>query len=153
MKGKPTIEEAAMAQSFSVEATVARPAPQVWSALTDWEKAHQWMAGVEWIKADGDTGVGTRLTFHARGKDRTAEISSYEDGRSVVLRSVQGGVTADYTYALEPQGDDSTRVTLVADCRSEGLIWNLLSPLVRLAMRMADRGQLKALKGVVEKPD
>ena len=36
-----------MAQAFSVDEVIHRPAAQVWEALTDWPNAHQWMPGVE----------------------------------------------------------------------------------------------------------
>ena len=35
-----------MAQAFSVEEVIQRPAPQVWEALTDWPNAHRWMPAV-----------------------------------------------------------------------------------------------------------
>jgi hypothetical protein len=51
---------------------------------------------------DGATAVGTTLRFTTRGKEQASEISALEPGRSVTLRSRQGGVTADYTYGVEP---------------------------------------------------
>ncbi|MFB3119366.1 MAG: hypothetical protein ACE1Y2_02425 [Stenotrophomonas maltophilia] len=84
---------------MKAEAAIAKPAGDVWDALTDWSRAHEWM-GVEWIKADGETIAGTKLAFYARGKERLSEISECQPGRRVVLRSVHGGVSADYAYTL-----------------------------------------------------
>lgn len=138
-----------MTPAFAVEATIDKPAPAVWSVLTNWDRAHEWMGGIESMTAHGPTDRGTRLTFHARGKDRDSEIAACEPGRSVVLRSVQGGVTADYHYELLPIDELRTRVRLVAACETRGL-WTLVSPLLRIAVKLADGSQLDTLKRVVE---
>ena len=139
-----------MAQTFAGAETIDRPAGEVWEALTDWSNAHRWMAGVDRLEAQGETAAGTELRFHARNAERTSVIARCDTGRSIVLRSVQGGVTADYTYELHPAGDGATRVTLVAECRFRGLLYLLMSPLIRRAIRSADSKQLEQLKRVVE---
>lgn len=138
-----------MGKAFSVEVTIAKPVKAVWATMTDWNNAHQWMPGVDSIKAHGETAPGTKLTFRARGKDRPSEIVECEPGRYVMLRSKQGGVTADYRYELHPLGEQ-TRVTLVAVCMTNGLFWGMMSPFIRLAMKLTDRSQLKELKLVME---
>ena len=139
-----------MAQAFAVDEVIQRPALQVWEALTDWPNAHRWMPGIEGITAEGETAEGTKLTFRARGVDRTSAIVQCDVGRLMVLRSVQGGVTADYTYEVHEQGERSTRVTLVANCQITGLWWSLVSHLLRLAIRYSDGKQLRLLKAMVE---
>ena len=139
-----------MAQTFAVDEVIQRPAPQVWEALTDWTNAHRWMPGIEGITAEGETAEGTKLTFRARGADRTSTIVQCDVGRLIVLRSVQGGVTADYTYEVHEQGEGSARVTLVANCQITGLWWSLVSPLLRIAIRFSDGKQIRLLKAMVE---
>ena len=139
-----------MAQTFAVDEVIQRPAPQVWEALTDWTNAHRGMPGIEGITAEGETAEGTKLTFRARGADRTSTIVQCDVGRLIVLRSVQGGVTADYTYEVHEQGEGSARVTLVANCQITGLWWSLVSPLLRIAIRFSDGKQLRLLKAMVE---
>ena len=139
-----------MPRAFAAEATIAKPAHDVWQALTDWSNAHRWMAGVDWLKADGETAQGTRITFRARDHDRTSTIIACQPGRSLVLHSEQGGVSADYEYALEEVGGSTTRVTLTADCHMRGPLWRILAPLIRMAMKKSDGGQLEALKQVIE---
>ena len=102
------------------------------------------------MTAEGDTAEGTQLTFRARGADRSSTIAQCDAGRSIVLRSVQGGVTADYAYEVHEHGEDSARVTLVANCQITGLLWRLLLPLLRVAVRMSDGKQLRLLKAIVE---
>lgn len=131
-----------MVQAFTRTRLVGHPVERVWEQLTDWERAAGWL-GVDSISADGPVHEGTALRFVARGKERTSEIAALEPGRSVTLRSRQGGVTADYTYAVAPDGE-STRVSLVADVVTRGL-WTLAAPAIRAAIRRADGGQLDAL--------
>ena len=138
-----------MPTAFAVEATIERPAEVVWQALTDWGSAHRWMAGVDWLKAEGEAAVGTRITFRARDQDRTSTIAAWQPGRSFVLRSEHAGVTADYEYTVEPAGAGAARVSLTADCRMQGP-WRFLAPLLRMAIRKADSGQLAALKQLLE---
>ena len=110
------------------------------------------MKGIESMTASGPTQAGTTLTFHTRGKDRLSEIAQCEVGRRVLLRSTQGGVTADYEYALESVDDKTTSVTLSAKCTTKGIGWGIVSPLLRVAVRLADGGQIKALKTMLEAP-
>ena len=132
-----------MAQAFSVVRELDRSAGAVWEQLTDWDRAAGWL-GVDSIRAEGPTAVGTQLVFRARGKDRRSEIVALDPGRSITLRSQQGGVTADYTYGVEPVGERS-RATLTADVRTSGP-WSLLGPVIRGAIRREDAGQLEALE-------
>ena len=131
-----------MAQAFRVERELDRPADEVWAQLTDWSRAAGWL-GVDSIRADGPTAVGTELVFRARRKERRSEIVALDPGRSLTLRSRQSGVTADYTYGVEPAGNGS-RATLTADVRTQG-VWALLGPVIRAAIRKEDAGQLEAL--------
>src|SRR5829696_6074222 len=117
-----------MSRAFSVTRQVDRPAEEVWQRLTEWDRAAGWL-GVETVRADGPTRVGTTLRFVTRGKERTSEITELSPGRSVTLRSRQGGVTADYRYTVEPAGTGS-RVGLTADVRTQGA-WALAGPLIR----------------------
>jgi uncharacterized protein YndB with AHSA1/START domain len=131
-----------MAQAFRVERELDRPADAVWAQLTDWDRAAGWL-GVDSLRAEGPTVVGTELVFSARGKERRSEVVALDRGRAITLRSRQGGVTADYTYTVEPAGAGS-RATLTADVRTPG-VWGLLGPVIRRAIRREDSGQLEAL--------
>lgn len=137
-----------MARAFAVNVTLPYPPDYVWAQLTDWSAASDWMSGVDRLTSEGPSGVGTRLTFHARGQQRTAMITEWVPTKAVTVRSVQGTVTADYRYTLEPAGEAQTRVQLDATCTATGFIgW--FGPLLRFAMRQADQGQLDALAAVL----
>ena len=114
--------------------------------LTDWDRAGEWMNGIDWIRADGPLEPGTQLLFHSRGKERPSEIAAIDPGRSLTLRSVQGPVGADYTYTVSAAGD-GTRLELVADCTITGPM-KLLSPLLRWVVKRTDGNQPADLKTV-----
>ena len=69
------------------------------------------------------------------------------DGR---CRLAEGGRGGGREYSLNESNAGSTRVTLTADCHMRGAPWRLLAPLIRMAIRKADRGQLAALKQLIE---
>ncbi|MCP3853455.1 MAG: hypothetical protein GY698_01810 [Actinomycetia bacterium] len=139
-----------MAQVFASEVEIDRPAAEVWAALTDWPNAHTWMGGVDSIEAGGPTETGTTLRFHTRGKDRPAELSAVDPGKVIVVRSTQGGVSADYTYSLRPLTGSRTRVSLVADCSARGFPWAMLTPVLRMVIKRTDGGQLETLRRRIE---
>jgi carbon monoxide dehydrogenase subunit G len=131
-----------MTEVFTAETIIDRPVDAVWARLIDWDNAARWMPGVDALRADGPTATGTTLVFTARGKQRTSQIAALDPGRSITLRSVQGGVVADYVYACARHGE-GTNVSLVAGCRMTGPV-RLLGPVIRAAIRRADSGQLNA---------
>ncbi|MGH3586977.1 MAG: SRPBCC family protein [Pseudonocardia sp.] len=131
-----------MPTAFTAETTVGRPVGEVWERLVDWDTAERWMPGVEAVRAQGPLTAGSTLVFTARGKERLATIAALEPGRRITVRSVQGGVTADYAYECVAHGC-GTVVSLVADCSMTGPV-RLLGPVIRFAIRRADGGQLAA---------
>ena len=139
-----------MARTISVSETINAPPDRVWEVLTDWPNAVRWMNGIESMSIEGETVEGARVRFFTRGAERESVIAQCEPGRSITLRSQQGGVTADYTYSIEAAGESSSQVSLEAECRFSGLLMRLLSPLLQFAIRRTDSGQIAALKQVVE---
>jgi len=130
-----------MSRAFAATQYIDRPAAQVWRVLTDWTRAADWMPGVDDARGE----AGTTITFVARGKERTSEITAIREGESITLTSVQGPVRADYTYTLTP----GTTVTLEADVTVRGAL-KILAPVLRAVIRRTDGRQLDALKRVVE---
>ncbi len=131
-----------MTKAFAAQTTIGQPVAEVWERLVDWDTADSWMPGVEALRAEGPTAAGTVMVFTSRGKERRGQIAALTPGRSVTLRSIQGGVTADYEYECVPEGR-GTRVSLVAQCSISGAM-RVLGPLIRFAIRRADGAQLEA---------
>ena len=139
-----------MKTAFTDEQAIDVAPDVVWSRLTDWAQAARWMPGVESMRADGPLAPGTELRFVARGKERTSTITAVEPGRSLTLRSVVGGVTADYTYTVRPGSDGGATVAgLEALVGTRGIV-TLLAPVIRGAIAREDGVQLADLKAWVE---
>lgn len=138
-----------MPTAFTATEPIDAPPEAVWKVLTSWPDAPRWMKGIDTMSADGETAAGTELRFTARGKERTARLVEVDPGRSLVMRSVQGPVTADYRYELAVDGPDRTVATLTADCTVGGVA-GLFAPLLRFVVRRTDGHQLTHLRRAVE---
>jgi carbon monoxide dehydrogenase subunit G len=140
-----------MKAAFTDEQEITAAPDAVWAALTDWTAAPQWMPGVESMRAEGPLAVGTALRFVARGKERTSIVAALEPGRAITLRSVVGGVNADYVYSVRP-GDraGASLVGLDANVGTHGIM-TLFAPMIRRAIAKEDSVQLARLKAWVER--
>lgn len=143
-----------MSRAFRRRAYIQAPPERVWQVLTDWSRTPEWMRSVTSVEPVDGTGqgVGAVLKFRARGKVAESTVEAWDVARSLRLTSRQGGVTASYLYRLEPYRS-GTNMVLEASCTSRGVIWRLLSPVIRFAMRFTDGGQLDALNRVVAEED
>ncbi len=137
---------------FRVTEKIDRPIEEVWSTMTNWGQASLWMetGNLDIVGGGDEVGQGTRLSFESRGQQRETEITRWEPHHHVALQSTQGGMTALYNYSLEPH-EGATEVTLEAQCWGTGLLWKMAAPLIGVAMKRADSGQLAALKLAVER--
>lgn len=140
-----------MSNGFRVSEHISAPIETVWAHLTDWDRAPQWMAGVDSLRASGDrpVGKGTKLLFRSRNAAREATIVEWSPPERLALRSQQGGMTAQYDYVAQAD-DTGTKLTLSASCEVRGLLWKLASPVIQVMMKRADAGQVAALKRLIE---
>ena len=90
------------------------------------------------------------LRFVARGKERTSTITAVETGRALTLRSAVGGVTADYTYTVQPAASGDTSIVGIEALVGTRGIMTLLAPVIRGAIAREDGVQLANLKAWVE---
>jgi len=131
-----------MKTAFTDEQAIGVAPDAVWSRLTDWSDAPRWMPGVESMRAEGPLAPGTMLRFVARGKERTSTITAVETGRALTLRSAVGGVTADYTYTVQPAASGDTSIVGIEALVGTRGIMTLLAPVIRGAI--APRGRRAA---------
>ena len=59
---------------FSSTVVINRPVDHVWKHLTDWERAPQWMRGIESCAAPDGLSPGKTLCFGARGAERQSIV-------------------------------------------------------------------------------
>ena len=92
-------------RSIQRETTIDRPVTEVWARLVDWDDTARWMSGVEGMRAQGPTAVGTELIFTTRGKQRSSQIAALDPGRSITLRSIRkadGGQLRAFAATFPP---------------------------------------------------
>ncbi|MFZ3589842.1 hypothetical protein ACOI1C_11305 [Bacillus sp. DJP31] len=91
---------------------------------------------------------GTEYKFHTRGKENISTITEFTKYKSITITSVQGKFRADYIYSFAKQ-DDDTKITLIAKFEAGGFM-KIMAPLIKVAIKKADSGQLEKLKGAFE---
>ncbi|NDI34193.1 hypothetical protein [Chengkuizengella sediminis] len=142
-----------MSEVFSESTVVKENIENVWQFIIAMEEnAPKWMPNIPYMKKNtaGQVKNGTNFTFKARDKERTSTITQFNPFKSFTFTSIQGKFRADYTYSLTKQSDNTTKVSLVAKCEASGMV-KIIAPLINIAIRKADSGQLKTLKDVIEK--
>ena len=143
-----------MAKGFEASTWIDRPRQTVWAAVTDLERAPDWMPGIEAVRSlDGAPAEGARfavtMTTKGRGREREMTLARWAPPDCFALASQEGAVTALYTYSFSDEGA-GTRVQLHGTCRADGLIWRLLHPLIVMMIARHDRPQMDLMKAFVE---
>ena len=136
---------------FSAEEVINLPPETVWSFVTDWSHAGDWISGVTEMRQleDEPLNVGTILVFMAHGVRRETQVTEYEPGRRIALTARSGNVEATYTYWFEPGPNGTTHAHLEATCKLSGW-WRLLQRSIGRSMARTDGTQLARLKDAIE---
>ncbi|MEW2137569.1 SRPBCC family protein [Streptomyces sp. NPDC005409] len=139
------------------ETVIAAPCERVAAYAADPSHAPQWYANItsaDW-RTPPPVGVGSRAAFVARFLGRTLaytyEVTAYEPGRRMVMRTQEGPFPMETTYTWEPYGDaaDHTRMTLRNRGEPSGFA-SLGATVMAAAMRRAQQKDLAALKALLE---
>lgn len=140
--------------SIQHSVATARPRPEVFAYVADFEKVAEWDPGIASARrVTGDGGVGTRYEIGARFAGRvvpmTYEVVEHSAPGRITLRGTSGGVDAvDDIRFVEAAG--GTRVDYRADFTLRGALRfaaPLLRPLFRRVGRRAIDGLQRALNG------
>jgi uncharacterized protein YndB with AHSA1/START domain len=134
------------------EVVINRPASEVFSYLTDPEKAPEWQSSLIEAHADGPMQVGTKVTevrkFLGRRMDSTLEVTQYEPDRKFSMRVLSGPVPFDVEHTLEVD-DGGTRLKWVGTGEPAGF-FKLAEPLVARQAQRQFRGDFETLKDLLE---
>jgi uncharacterized protein YndB with AHSA1/START domain len=135
------------------EAVIPRPVTEVAAYAADPSNAPQWyanIASIDW-KTEPPVRVGSQVAFVARFLGRriayTYEVTEFEPGQRLVMRTAEGPFPMETTYSWQ-QAPGGTRMTL----RNRGTptgFGTLTAPLIAAAMRRANRRDLAALGAVL----
>ena len=135
------------------EAVIPRPVTEVAAYAADPSNAPQWyanIASIDW-KTEPPVRVGSQVAFVARFLGRriayTYEVTEFEPGQRLVMRTAEGPFPMETTYRWQ-QAPGGTRMTL----RNRGTptgFGTLTAPLIAAAMRRANRRDLATLGAVL----
>jgi hypothetical protein len=137
-----------------VEAVIRCPRKVVAGYASDPSNAPEWYANISHV--DWNTPpplhVGTEVAFVARFLGRTLrytyEVVEYTP-TSLVMRTAEGPFPMETSYRYESTPEGHTRMTLGNRGTPSGFS-RLMSPFIRMAMRRANRKDLKSLKRRLE---
>jgi uncharacterized membrane protein len=142
----------------ATQIVIACPVDIVSTYATDPSNAPEWYVNidsVEW-KTPPPAQIGSRVEFVARFLGRTMrytyEFAELVPGERVVMRTQQGPFPMETTYTWEPAPNDETLVTLMT-LRNRGRpagFSKLMAPIMKPAMRRANRKDLSRLKTILE---
>ncbi|WP_405442213.1 SRPBCC family protein [Streptomyces avidinii] len=100
------------------EAVIAASCGHVAACAADPANAPEWysnITSVDWLTPP-PVAVGSKVAFVARFLGRrlayTYEITAYEPGRRMVMRTAQGPFPMETTYTWEPYGEDADRTRM-----------------------------------------
>jgi uncharacterized membrane protein len=147
--------EDAVAVDVLTEIVISRAAGAVAAYAADPANAPAWyenISSVTW-ETSQPLQTGSRVAFTARFLGRqlayTYEITDFTPAERLVMRTAQGPFPMETTYTWQAVDDDSTRMTLRNRGEPAGFS-KLAVPFITMAMRRANRKDLRNLKTVLE---
>jgi uncharacterized membrane protein len=157
-KGRDAFDDGDMSVDVEVETIIHRPPEEVAAFAGDPRNAPRWYANIKSVTwhARPPVDVGSKMDFEAQFLGRrllyTYEVAELEHGRRLVMRTADGPFPMETTYAWEPVGDSSTRMTLRNRGTPSGFS-RLTAPMLERAMRRATNKDLSRLKRLLESAD
>ncbi|MEP6801220.1 MAG: SRPBCC family protein [Acidobacteriota bacterium] len=135
---------------------IDRPRLEVAEYSGNPDNAPSWyvnIQSVEW-KSEPPLRVGSRVAFIAKFLGRrlayTYEVVALTPAQTLVMRTAEGPFPMETTYTWESTADGATRMTLRNRGTPSGFV-ALGAPLMRAAMRRANRSDLARLKSLLER--
>ena len=135
-----------------VSVEIARPADEVFALLTDVSRVPEWQASAVDSRADGPLAEGVRIherrSFLGHEGETELEVTAFEPGRRLALRTLRGPVKLSIDHVLEER-DGRTALQVTAQGRPHGLL-RLAGPAVRARARQELRRDFERLKAILE---
>lgn len=138
------------------EIEIARPRIEVAAYACDPDRATDWyenIEAVEWETPRGAVAVGSRFAFVARFLGRrlayTYEVRELAPGERFVMSTAEGPFPMETTYTWADTVGGGTRMTLRNRGEPSGFA-RMLRPLMKAAIRRANRRDLRRLKQILE---
>lgn len=138
-------------------AEVPRPADELFAYVSEVSNNPRWQQGqirCEWTTPP-PIAVGSRYRQRARflGRDIVSifEVTEFEPGRRIRIRTVDSPMPMDITRQVEPTGEARSRVVATIRGGPAGLL-RLLDPLTERMVRSSVRGDYERLADLLADP-
>jgi uncharacterized membrane protein len=137
------------------QTTIRRPIGVVSSYAADPTNAPAWYVNIDSVEWQSPpvVEVGSKVAFVARFLGRqlayTYELTDVVDGERLVMRTAQGPFPMETSYTWSAVDADTTRMTLRNRGEPAGFS-RLAGPFMSMAMRRANRKDLRRLKEILE---
>jgi uncharacterized protein YndB with AHSA1/START domain len=144
-----------MAVDVLTEVVIHRPRERVAAYAADPDHAPDWYVNIDSVRwqTPPPARVGSRVTFVARFLGRTLEytyeLTEFDPGRKLVMRTAEGPFPMETTYTWESTSSGHTRMTLRNRGEPSGFS-AVAAPFMAMAMRRANRNDLAKLKSILE---
>jgi len=138
----------------TVETTIARPHAEVAAFATDPGNDTSWILALSSARAltDGPVGPGMRVeriaSFLGRRIEYVNEVTAFEPGRRLEMRSVQGPFPMEVTYEFEDAGEGT--LMRIRNRGDAGGFYRLARPMLAAAVRRGVARDLAELKRLLE---
>lgn len=127
--------------------TVNVPVSTAYNQWTQFEEFPRFMQGIESVRQEGDTHTYWKANIAGKDVEWEADIIEQTPDTRVSWRSTTGSPNAG-TVSFQPEGADSTRVTLRLEYEPQGFFENLGSALGFVDSRV--EGDLERFKEFIE---
>lgn len=144
-----------MAVDVTTSIIINRPIEEVAEYAADPSNAPDWYANIDSVRWRTEAPVrqGSQVTFVARFLGRrleyTYEVPEYVAGERLVMRTAEGPFPMETIYTWTEQSPGTTRMTLRNHGQPSGFS-RFVAPMMSLAMRRANNGDLRRLKQILE---
>lgn len=108
--------------------TVDVPVTTAYNQWTQFEEFPEFMSGVEEVRQEGDTHLFWKANIGGKDVEWEAEITEQEPDERIAWRSTTGAHNAGLV-TFQPDGDESTEVTVRLEYEPEGFVQNVGSVL------------------------
>jgi len=144
-----------MSVDVLTEIVISVARDEVAAYAADPDRAPEWYVNIDSVRwqTPGPVRIGSRVTFVARFLGRTLEytyeLTEFDPGRKLVMRTAEGPFPMETTYTWESTPSGDTRMTLRNRGEPSGFS-AVAAPFMAMAMRRANRNDLAKLKSILE---
>jgi len=139
---------------YELSEKICRAPEDVFRFVADVRNAPKWVPGIKRIDVitDGPVGLGSKLREIRQVRQRTGsvemEVTEFEPHERYGVSFMMGSYSASYQYRFLPEGT-GTHAEFTCYVTANGLR-RVLAPLIAMAMKRQDSGQMKMLKREIE---